>query len=412
MKTDKMTLTQAVLPSFSSFSNFCNSPENGKTWKMEDDTLTPALDITKMEMGSDPGFSYEPQKALRNELEDKEDENSASWDVEFLLSGINSPGSDLGPAMNCNSHQPLQAEQRKGHNGLYQVKEEEGVILKQQPNMDQQLQANSSLMLELLSPQPLLSTFPDMLQNSQITYTGDYQSKLYAFESSPVEHFAFCLGGEQERNEDMDCVGSVKGKACNLGHYPGPAFSNSHFLPNRPSIIDPPMTQQCHYGFVPGYHHSQHAFYPEQCLSGYTPYPAAVAYKGAISHPGLFVAPVQGPGVSPSSHPALLAPLAGQEGKRTRKTSSRKRVAIHSCEHPGCTKTYTKSSHLKAHLRTHTGEKPYHCTWEGCGWKFARSDELTRHYRKHTGQRPFQCLLCERAFSRSDHLALHMKRHA
>uniref|UniRef100_UPI003AAEAE80 transcription factor Sp3a isoform X1 n=1 Tax=Centroberyx gerrardi TaxID=166262 RepID=UPI003AAEAE80 len=115
----------------------------------------------------------------------------------------------------------------------------------------------------------------------------------------------------------------------------------------------------------------------------------------------------------------------GQESKRLRRVactcpnckesggrgSSMGKKKQHICHIAGCGKVYGKTSHLRAHLRWHSGERPFVCSWMFCGKRFTRSDELQRHRRTHTGEKKFVCPECSKRFMRSDHLAKHIKTH-
>ena len=101
---------------------------------------------------------------------------------------------------------------------------------------------------------------------------------------------------------------------------------------------------------------------------------------------------------------------SGVNSKATNPDGSPKKKQ-HVCHYQNCGKVYGKTSHLRAHLRWHTGERPFLCNWIFCGKRFTRSDELQRHLRTHTGEKKFVCPECSKRFMRSDHLAKHIRTH-
>ncbi len=108
---------------------------------------------------------------------------------------------------------------------------------------------------------------------------------------------------------------------------------------------------------------------------------------------------------------ACTCPNCRDGDNKTVTTKDGKTRKLHICHVPGCGKIYGKTSHLRAHLRWHSGERPFVCNWVFCNKRFTRSDELQRHRRTHTGEKRFQCSSCGKRFMRSDHLSKHMRTH-
>ena len=83
------------------------------------------------------------------------------------------------------------------------------------------------------------------------------------------------------------------------------------------------------------------------------------------------------------------------------------------CKFEGCNRTYSTSSNLKTHMRSHEGDLPFKCQNDGCDRAFPTSYQLKNHERSHTGERPYQCDEngCDKRYSTPFRLKAHKRIH-
>ncbi|KAM3929426.1 zinc finger protein 407 isoform 1-T2 [Leptodactylus fuscus] len=76
-----------------------------------------------------------------------------------------------------------------------------------------------------------------------------------------------------------------------------------------------------------------------------------------------------------------------------------------------CDRSFRERWALNNHMKLHTGEKPFKCTWPTCHYSFLTASAMKDHYRTHTGEKSFLCDLCGFAGGTRHALTKHRRQH-
>lgn len=106
-----------------------------------------------------------------------------------------------------------------------------------------------------------------------------------------------------------------------------------------------------------------------------------------------------------SVHVGAQSMLKGADGEGAGHENCQQK--LNSCPLCGFSSRYT--NHVKRHMKTHNGEKPYRCSL--CSYASAQLVNLQRHLRIHTGEKPYKCDHCTFACSSLGNLKRHQRMH-
>ncbi|KPJ15702.1 Zinc finger protein 250 [Papilio machaon] len=85
-----------------------------------------------------------------------------------------------------------------------------------------------------------------------------------------------------------------------------------------------------------------------------------------------------------------------------------KRERKFTCE--TCGNSFFRKNDIITHMRVHSGERPYVCPF--CSQRFRQAASLIRHKRTHTGEKPYSCPICDKKFGDKNLVRKHQSVHS